>query len=459
MSCVMLPSLSRWARLGLAVLAACGAAAPAAAPAESHVAVLSVDGLGAVELRAGPSCLPAKSAIRSLASAGSTARRVTGVLPTITYPSHATLATGALPSKHGVVDNGLRGIWFKNRSDIAIDTIWDAAGRAGKRVAIVTWPSTYGAKADWLVPEDLSNFSDPTQDVRAGSTPGLFDALAAATSKPALMPFLQPEAGASLDRMTGEFSAEIVRRHRPSLLLAHFLDYDHRMHYGVHSPEACKALERIDGWIAGIVEAYRAAGILERTTFFIVSDHGFRKVERNVSLFALLEAAGWSAEFPGLPIDKAMELKVAGGSVALYPPEGAAADWAARVRQRIGPAVRRTHGEAVRWMDADEAARMGGFPGAAAVLCAKPGHSFAVLAPSRREVFVDPVKYRGAHGYCPDEPSMDAVFVASGRGVRRGGAVDSLAMVDVAPTIAAFLGVKLPAATGKDRSARFRETP
>lgn len=439
----------------MALLAALPATA-AAAPGPAYAALVSVDGLGASELRGAATCLPPGSAIRKLAADGATARRVKGVLPTITYPSHATMVTGRSPAGHGLVDNGLRGIWFKQRADIGGDTLWDAAMRAGRRVAIVTWPSTYGARVDWLVPEDLANFADPTADIRAGSTPGLFDSLASATHVPALMPFLQPEAGVPLDRMTGEFAAEVVRRYRPGLLLAHFLDYDHRMHYGVMSAEACKALERIDAHVAALVEAYRSAGILDRTTFFIVSDHGFRKVERNVSVFALLSQAGWATVFPGVPVDQGVTLKVAGGSIALYPPEGAGPDWARKLRERIGPAVRRDHGRAVRWLDADEVARMGGFPGAAAVLCAREGHAFAVLAPSRPEVYVDPVTYRGAHGFCPDDPAMDAIFIASGFGVRRGSGVDSLAMVDVAPTIAAFLGVRLEGATGRDRSARFR---
>ena len=309
--------MNRYAPFAAAFLAFCAAAFAQPAPA-GKVAVISVDGVGAQELQGGPSCLGGKSAIRSLAESGAYAKRVTDVLPTITHPSHATIVTGVPPAKHGVADNGVAGIWFRKRSDIAVDTLWDMAGRAGKRVAIVTWPSTYGAKADWLVPEDLANFNDPTADIRAGSTPRLFDELAKATHSPALLPFTNREAGRPLDRMTGEFAAEVVKQRQPDLLLTHFLDYDHRMHYAPHSAEACEALARIDGYVARIVDAYRAAGLLERTTFFIVSDHGFAPVERNVSVFGLLQASGWVEAFPGVPVEKAIALKVAGGSVAIH---------------------------------------------------------------------------------------------------------------------------------------------
>ena len=430
-------------------------AACAAAPADGHVAVLSVDGLGASELFAGPSCLAPDSTIRSMAARGAYSRGVRGVLPAITYPAHATLSTGTLPTTHGVVDNGLRGEWFKERSRIGVETLWDAARRAGRTVAIVTWPSTYGAQAEYLIPEDLANFSVPVADIRKGSTAGLFDSLASAVGMPKLLPFTHPDAGTPLDEMTARFAAEVVKRHKPQLLLAHFLDYDHRMHAAPWSAEACRSLARTDAWIAHIVEGYRAAGILDRTTFFIVSDHGFLEVKKAVNLHAMLLDAGWNDIFPGEDVATAFELKLAAGSAAIYPGKIAAAALA-RGAARLRPRLEKRHGGAVRWVTPNEARTLGGYPGAVFALCARPGHALAVLPPGRKEILVEPPPYRGAHGYCPDLPQMDAAFIASGFGVRRAGAIARMSMTDVGPTIAAFVGARLPQAVGKDRSPWLR---
>jgi predicted AlkP superfamily pyrophosphatase or phosphodiesterase len=443
----------------LLLLAALLCARAEAGPRDGYVAVISVDGLGASELFAAPSCLAANSAIRAIAAKGAVSRGVTGVLPTITYPSHATLSTGTNPVAHGVIDNGVRGIWFKDRSNIKRDTLWDAAQRAGRSVAIVTWPSTYGARVDYLVPEDLSNFSIPTTEIRAGSSPGLFDALSAGTGAPLLLPFTHPESGAALDAMTERFAAEVVRRHQPRLLLTHFLDYDHRMHADPHSAEACKSLERIDGYVARLLEAYRSAGILERTTVFIVSDHGFLRVRKLVSIFALLRGAGWSGLFPGEDVAKAFELKIGGGSVAFYPAADRPAQWLKRIRTELKPSIEREYGELVKWISPEKARAFGGFPGAAFTLCARPGYSFAVLPPENPGVLAEPGAVQGMHGYCPDQPEMNAVFIASGYGVRKVAPLAPMPMVDVAPTIASFLSVRLPQATGADISARFRSRP
>lgn len=436
---------------GLLALAAHGA--PAAA---RHVLVVSVDGLGASELVASPSCMASAPTVRALADRGAWSHGVRGVFPTITYPTHATISTGAHPDRHRVLDNGLAGVWFKERSHVKLEALWDAARRAGRSVAIVTWPSTFGAAADWLVPEDLDNFADPTPAIRAGSTPGLFDALAAATGTPSLMPFTHAEAGVPLDAMTARFAAEVVRRHKPGLLLAHFLDYDHRMHAAPWSDDACRSLARTDAWIAHILGAYRQAGILDRTTVFVVSDHGFAEIRRMVSLYALLDASGFAGIFPGHEVSNAFDVKVAGGSAAFYPKPGTPPDWEHKLATRLRPRLEKLGGDAVRWITPAQARGLGGFPGALFSICLKPGYAFAVRPPAEREVFVGVGAYRGIHGHCPDEPSMNAIFVASGYGVRRAGAIPRMSMTDVGPTIASFLDVPLPQATGRDRSAAFR---
>ena len=43
--------------------------------------------------------------LRSLMRGGAYARGVTGVWPTVTYPSHTTLLTGLSPAEHGIYNN------------------------------------------------------------------------------------------------------------------------------------------------------------------------------------------------------------------------------------------------------------------------------------------------------------------------------------------------------------------
>jgi predicted AlkP superfamily pyrophosphatase or phosphodiesterase len=55
---------------------------------------------------------------------------------------------------------------------------------------------------------------------------------------------------------------------------------------------------------------------------------------------------------------------------------------------------------------------------------------------------------KGMHGYLPSLPEMATGFIVSGAGVRKGQRVPLVRMLDVAPTVAALLGVELNGAAG-----------
>jgi predicted AlkP superfamily pyrophosphatase or phosphodiesterase len=424
------------------------AAATAHAQSPAHyVALISVDGLRPVDAMGKGGC-PVPAALAELARSGVQAEGVVGVLPTVTYPSHATLVTGAYPAKHGVLNNERASDgapWHFDRSDIRMPTLWDAARRKGLSVAIVTWPSSYGADVDYLIPEDLSNRDDVAARVKAGATRGLFESLESKGKPIALLPFGDHEAGVPLDAMTAAFSQEVVRRFKPNLLLLHFLDLDHREHFeGIASPGACASLQRIDRLIAGVRAAYQEAGILDKTTFFVVSDHGFSPLHTVINVRELLKQSGWDAAV-GSALQDSAQLRFAGGSAAVYlknPGDAVRARISEQVRPRVEAKFRGT----VRWLSEQEAVKLGGFPGAAFVLCATPG--YALGASTSLPLMAASRTYVGTHGHCPDEPAMRASFVASGAGIRPLGTIPVIRMVDIAPTVAALLGVELPEADG-----------
>src|SRR5450432_1689064 len=90
--------------------------------------------------------------LRALMADGVYATGVRGVLPTLTYPSHATLITGASPDRHGIYSNTTfdplrlndKG-WYWYAEDVRAETLWDAAAAAHLRTANVYWPTSVGA--------------------------------------------------------------------------------------------------------------------------------------------------------------------------------------------------------------------------------------------------------------------------------------------------------------------------
>ena len=103
-----------------------------------------------------------------------------------------------------------------------------------------------------------------------------------------------------------------------------------------------------------------------------------------------------------------------------------------------------------RVLSESEALARGGVPGAAFVVGLRPeathkGH------PARPSSLHPVSAAHGEHGYLPENHEMDATFVIAGPAVPAGADFGRIDMRDVAPTLAARLGLFLPAAEGHDR--------
>ena len=143
------------------LLLICRAAAanePATAP--PLLLLISVDGMKPEAVIDAPSHGLKVPNLRAFMADGAYARGVRGVLPTLTYPSHTTLLTGASPAKHGIIDNttfdpelrNQRG-WYWYTEDIKVPTLWDAAAAANLKTANVYWPVSVGAKITYNLPQ------------------------------------------------------------------------------------------------------------------------------------------------------------------------------------------------------------------------------------------------------------------------------------------------------------------
>ncbi|MCK5139850.1 MAG: alkaline phosphatase family protein, partial [Thermodesulfovibrionia bacterium] len=76
---------------------------------------------------------------------------MTASIPEVSSTSWSTFMTGVNPGKHGIygfteIQNGSYKWRFPNFNDIKSDTLWDIAGRNGKKSIVLNVPSTYPAK-------------------------------------------------------------------------------------------------------------------------------------------------------------------------------------------------------------------------------------------------------------------------------------------------------------------------
>jgi len=375
--------------------------------------------------------------LRRLMQSGLWADGVVGVLPTVTYPSHTTLITGATPRVHGIVSNYIfdpldisNGAWTWYSEDIRVPTLIDLAEEGGAVTAAVSWPVSVGLNADWNMPEYWRAGSSHISDVKllaALSTPGLLANVARWRQKPF------PVVRDLDDHDRTDVARWVLEQQKPGLMLLHIFDLDSAQHaHGPFSAEALKAVEESDALVGEVIASMRKSGTEDDTVVAIVSDHGFLPYSRTLKPNVLLKDAGI------LRLDEKGKVKewdaifVADGGSAALRTAGSDAAVVARVA-KLFEGRKEIH----QILDAGRVKELGN--DASLVLDAATGFSFSSSFDGEWDTAAN---RKGSHGFSPDRPEMRAAFIISGplRGARTRGSLGVVQMTSIAPTIARILG-------------------
>lgn len=272
------------------------AAMPAAAQAEPLL-LISIDGLRPGDVLEAEKRGLSIPNLRRFLTDGAYATGVVGVAPTLTYPSHTTLMTGASPARHGIVANNSfdptninQGGWFWYAQDVKVPMLWEVARKAGLTTANVHWPVSVAAKGvTWNLPQIWrTGHPDDARLLDALATPGLKAELETATGEPYAMGIDESMAG---DQNRGRFAAALIAAHKPDFLTVYLTALDHEQHgSGPDTPQAKAVLEKIDAIVGELVAAERKAH--PDAAIALVSDHGFEATTTGLNLYRAFIDAG-----------------------------------------------------------------------------------------------------------------------------------------------------------------------
>jgi predicted AlkP superfamily pyrophosphatase or phosphodiesterase len=443
-------------RLGIVLILLLFAISWSQAADDSHAVLITIDGFPARMFWDSKTPIPR---IRQLAAEGTVAEGMRISNPTVTWPNHTTLVTGVRAAKHSVLYNGLLlregpGLPVKvdpkrDKSDlVAVPTLYDELHQAGLRTAAINWPCTRNSNSlddDFPdVPDNVLHTSPRLrqelveQHVLRDDTDASFRAIG------------QP----ARDEVWTKSACYIIGARRPHLLLFHLLNTDGVHHrYGPESPESYAALGRADVFIGQLLDALDAAGIRTNTTVFLVADHGFASATNLLQPNVLFRQAGLLELGPTGQLTKARAMIVPEGGtgmVYLTDPQTRESD-----RKKIMALLHGKEGLA-DVIGPDRYAALGlplpqNNPRTPDLLLAA-SDGYAVTGTAKGDDFVVPVTgtmSHGYHGYLASNPKMNAVFIASGRGIKHGAKIGLVDNIDVAPTIAHLLGCEFPGADGK----------
>ena len=342
-----------------------------------------------------------------------------GVYPTISNPARASMSTGAYPQGHGNAAyyfDGETGEAVGETRFLSAETISQTLADAGRTTAAVQWYMVQDHGASYGDPEHLYVKPD-----------GLFEQRVSAAVD-------------ILNRRPVDSGGEMVTVPKiPDFLAVYGPDLDAFGHgEGAESPNLGPLLVELDRQLGRLIQTTKEVGIYDRTAFILTSDHGMTSWERPfVEGLATTPDLGRNVEI--VPPGRAPS---PGTEIVLVKSAGRIMD--VTLRGRSATPGRRTEVRKVlerlpeisRVLDAAdlEGLRAGDKLGDFVVEAEAPW-GFAFVEPERGAS-------RGGHGSTRE---MRVPLLISGAGVRAGAAPKDARLVDVAPTIAALLGVRPPA--------------
>ena len=376
----------------LIVAVAWGKTGVSAQSGGSTVVLIGLDGFHPSYLERPPS-----RHLRELARAGARARSLTPVFPTLTFPNFYTMATGLYPEHHGIVsntmvDSTLGRFTLRDRAAVRDprwwggEPIWVTAVRQGKRAATFFWPGSDaaigGVHPTWYK---------------------VFDARV-------------PNA----DRVTQVLDwLSLPADQVPSLVTVYFGDVDDAGHrFGPGAPETDAAIARVDSAVGAIMNGLTQRGLEERVNLVVVSDHGMARVDPGHLLY--LDDV----------VDPSTVDVVDLGAVLSLSPKPGAAYTVYRAIARL-PHLRAYHKQDMARYHYGNHPRIPEI-----VVVADEGWLVTTRLAAIRSRLT-----RGAHGYPPETPSMQAIFLARGPAFKKGVMVPPFQNIHLYALLAHLLGV------------------
>ena len=344
---------------------------------------------------------------------------VVGVVPSDTWPSHASIVTGVSPWQNGITVDDLParpGDQFFAAGDIKTATLWDAATKAGLKVATVFWPSTVGARVAFDFPEywdSRQGNAIPFAPIASRSSPsGITDKV----SK--MFPAFDKQLWD--DTSSADATLYLLAAEQPDVLFVHMGDIDSEQRDTTAlSIYAREILENDDDLLGQILKK-----IAPETIVAIVSDHGFENNNHVVRPKVLLKREGVKGN-----------VDVVDGLIGTT--DAAVAD---ALRKLAGQGSKTGIAREVKMSEVKaRAPALGKWVAAFDTL---PNY---VASDQERGSGVGTGPHAGTHGFWPTRPNYRSILILNGAGVKsvKLGEID---MLQIAPTLADIIGVRLPAA-------------
>jgi predicted AlkP superfamily pyrophosphatase or phosphodiesterase len=379
---------------------------------------------------------------RKLMNSGAYSLDLEPINPTLTYPNHTTMVTGVPSSVHGILSNtvfdtkkGPLPNWYWESDKIKTTTVWKQAFDQGMKTSILGWPVTVGAKATWLLPEvfAVAGTTKTNEDlIRAES-----GAEALKEIETAIKSKIPTDNELAHDQWITKAAVYLENKHHPDLQLVHLVNVDHWQHEtGKYSKETIEAVEEMDREIGEI----SASLSNQNACIIVLGDHGHAEYNSVFNINVILKRRGL------IQLNEKKELlswkaiaHSSGSQAAIYVKNKSD-------RKSVLKILNEELKDGFQIFSPKEFKPLHIYPDADFVVISKIGYA---LSGGFKDTEIETQRSpKATHGYLGSDREMKTVFLASGCGIKPKD-LGKMSMLQVAPTIARLLGIKLKAAHGK----------
>ncbi len=222
------------------------------------------------------------------------------VFPAVTCTAQATMLTGTLPNRHGIVANGwyfrdLAEVWLWRQSNhlVQAEQVWDSLRKQVDNFScaqLFWWYNMYGQV-------DYSVTPRPIYPADGRKLPGLYsrpmDLQQELQDKLGPFPlfnFWGPGADIQCSKWIANCAREVFGRHRPALQFVYLPHLDYNLQrLGPEHPDIGKDVQAIDSVAGGLIDYLRSCG----ADIMVVSEYGIETATGHVNINQVLREQGY----------------------------------------------------------------------------------------------------------------------------------------------------------------------
>lgn len=224
--------------------------------------------------------------------------RLKSTIPPITIPAWPSMLTGKTPGKLGVFDfrvkTGAQEFKYVTSQMFKGQMLWDIVSENGLKVGIIEFPvtvpwKTNGFMISGLVPKKLKQIYPPNLQDEVESILNGMPKTFVEISHVGISDEKKRESIKDNTEIKFNLLRELAARKKWDLLISVMFAADEIMHHTIDEKDLCIIYQKLDEEIASILDYC----ITNQCYLFIVSDHGCKKIVRELSINTWLEKEGF----------------------------------------------------------------------------------------------------------------------------------------------------------------------